>query len=255
MSRGPLSGAGILVTRPAHQADGLCRGIARAGGEALHFPTIAIAPLHPAPRPPRPAGEYDWLVFISPNAVSHGWPLVTANAQRTLLAAVGPATAKALAVLGRAADLAPAGADSESLLAEPALMDLSGRRVLIVRGVGGRELLAQTLRRRGAEVDYLEVYRRDRPRADTAALLGWWAAGRIQAVTITSETALQNLHDMLNPAGRDYLRHSQLVVAGPRMLKLAQQLGKRAPIVAAGADDDAMLETLIAWWNSEQNPS
>lgn len=249
MSRALLE-CGVLVTRPAHQAAGLIRAIEQAGGRALAFPVIEIVPLPAEP----PAVAWDWLIFVSPNAVACGWPLLATLAGKARIAAVGPGTARALAARGCHPDAVPVnGADSVALLALPALQAVAGQRILIVRGQDGREILAQTLQERGAKVGNLDVYTRGLPAADPAPVLAAWRDGTLQAALLTSGTAIAHLAQLLGREAKAVFHGTQLVVAAPRMLKLAQQHGATAPLVAAGADDAAMLHTLTAWW-SRQHP-
>ena len=174
-----LGGRGVLVTRPADQAEPLCRLIEAANGRPIPFPTIEIIPA----RDPRAAQDllaqpWDLMVFISRNAVEHAVRLTPAAApwgKARLLAAVGRATAIALGDAGRPPDLVPGERyDSETLLALPELARPLGWRVLIVRGEGGRATLADTLAARGAEVTYAEVYRRSRPEVDAGPLIARW---------------------------------------------------------------------------------
>ncbi|HET9680094.1 MAG TPA: uroporphyrinogen-III synthase, partial [Gammaproteobacteria bacterium] len=180
MTSGSLSGCGVLVTRPAAQAPTLAEAIEAAGGSALLFPVLVIEPVPLAIDPPP---EADWYIFISPNAVKHGWPLVAAQAANARIAAIGPGTAQALTQLGHPADVHPQKGDSENLLAASVLQSMEGQRVVIVRGDGGRELIAETLKQRGAQVGYLEVYRRALSSESTAELNAAWREGRLQAVT------------------------------------------------------------------------
>ena len=168
----PLAGLGILVTRPAHQADRLCELIKQAGGRALRFPVIEILPPHdtaPLAALIDTLDDADIAIFISANAVEHGLALL--RARRDLpaalkLAAIGRSTGAALrATLGRGPDICPAERfDSEALLALEAMQKVHGKRIVIFRGEGGREVLAETLRARGATVEYADVYRRARPK-------------------------------------------------------------------------------------------
>ncbi len=248
MSRALLD-CGVLVTRPAHQAGGLIRAIEQTGGRALAFPVIEIVALPVE----LPAGVWDWLIFVSPNAVACGWPQVAALAGQARVAAVGPGTARALAARGRQPDAVPAaGADSAALLA-PAMQTVTGQRILLVRGRNGREILAQTLRERGARVANLDVYTRGLPAVDPAPVLTAWRDGGLQAALLTSGTAIAHLAQLLGREAKAVFHGTQLVVAAPRMLKLAQQHGASAPLVAAGADDAAMLQTLTAWWSRQHS--
>ena len=142
----------ILVTRPAGQCEALCRRIAEHGGEGIPWPAIEIEPLRPEARTREQlarAGDEDLVIFVSRNAVAHGAALLP-RSPRPRLAAIGPSTRNALEQIGLNLDIEPDGFDSESLLAHRQLTALEGHRVFIVRGAGGRELLGDTLRERGA---------------------------------------------------------------------------------------------------------
>lgn len=237
--RGALAGCGVAVTRPAHQADGLVALLSAAGATALRFPTVEIVPR----AAPAPAGRFDWAVFVSSNAVTHGGG---AHALAPRRAALGPATA---AALGGAEAVAPDGSGSEGLLADARFAPRAGERVLIVRGVGGRELLADALRARGVEVVLHEVYARRLPQADPAALLAAWREGALHAVTATSGETLRNLATLLGTEGRSLLAEVQLVVVNARMVETARMLGARTPpLVADGAADAALVAALCRWW-------
>lgn len=236
-----------MITRPAAQADGLCWLVETAGGRAVRFPTIAIEPV--ANRESARellAQDWDLILFVSRNAVEQGLPLFP---QRRLPAAaqlgtVGAVTAQALSLAGRTPDLMPTGRfDSESLLALPELADLKGRRVLIVRGVGGRRLLGDTLIERGARLAYAEVYRRTLPATDAASLLTRWRRD-VQLVTATSGEILDNLLTLVGEKGRDLVFDTPLVVVSERTGKTATTLGFARVEVADGASDIAVLAAL-----------
>jgi uroporphyrinogen-III synthase len=249
----PLAGVGVLVTRPARQADELCALIEAAGGRAVRFPTLAISavPDAAAARAALAALEnYDLVVFISANAVEQAMALRPAADWPAGLrsAALGAGTARALARHGLPPLLlAPPPHDSEALLSLPQLQELSGQRILIIRGVGGRELLGETLRARGAAVIYAEVYQRTRPDADTRDILAAWAQGAIDIVIVTSGEALRNLVAMLGESGRARLLVTPLVVVSGRMVQQALALGFINPRLAETAGDAALMTALIAW--------
>lgn len=248
MSHRPLLGLGVLVTRPEGQADGFCRLIEEEGGTVHRFPVLSIAP--PADETPLEAlidrlESFDLAIFISLNAVE--WAMRAIDRRGALpdalkLAVIGPTTARALEQHGRSADLMPEPPyNSESLLALPEMRAIAGKRVVIFRGEGGREHLANTLRERGATVEYAEAYRRVRPRHDPAPLLRAWRDGAIQVVTATSNEALLNLVEMVGEEGRRYLLETPLVVVSERNAALARELGFTFdPMVAQEAGDAAM---------------
>ena len=163
------------------------------------------------------------------------------------LGAVGKKTAGALQKQGYQADLVPRqGFTSEALLALPETQQMDGRRILIFRGQGGRELLAETLRERGAHVDYVEVYRRIRPKNVTSQLKQHHDKQQLDIIAITSSEGLLNLLTLLdNP---DWIKAVPLLVGSQRMMETARQAGFTGTLVIAdNPGDEAMLEALIHW--------
>lgn len=247
-----LAGIGVLVTRPRHQAGPLCEMIAAQGGTPLPFPTLEIAPPADLSGTRALLGQlerFQIAIFISPNAVQRGLALLPEGRLPAGLkiAAVGKGTARELARAGIEVSLLPEGQyDSEALLALPQLQDVQDKHILIVRGEGGRPLLADTLRQRGAQVVYAEVYRRLRPQADVAALLKRWP-GEVQIAITTSNDILDNLAALLGTAGGEQLQHTPLIVISERMRIRAQELGCRHIILACGADDLSLMQALCHW--------
>ncbi|MBK1645780.1 uroporphyrinogen III synthase [Thiocapsa imhoffii] len=242
-----LRGRGVLVTRPAGQAEGLCQLIAAAQGRAIAVPSILIEPTtDPDAARQLLQSSWDLMFFVSRNAVEQALALTPDGTwpQAARIAAVGRATAHALASAGRVPDLVPDERfDSETLLRMPELASMPGQRVLIVRGDGGRTLLAETLRARGAEVVYAEVYRRCLPAFDPQPLLADWRAS-VAVVTATSEEVLRNLMTMLGPEGRSLLLETPLVVIAERTAQTARELGFTRVLVAERAEDTAILKCL-----------
>ncbi len=242
-----LSGQGVLVTRPQDQAEPLCHLIEAAGGRALRLPGIAIRPTQdPAEAARLLAADWDLLIFVSRNAVEHGLPLFPAGRlpAAATVAAVGRATALALAAAGRTPDLVPEQRyDSEALLELPALQQLDAKRILIVRGNGGRPLLGDRLRAQRALVCYAEVYRRKPPRINAAHWTGR-LRNEIDLVTATSTEILRNLHHAFDEPGRTLLLAKPLVVVGPRIAAAAEDLGFKRVITTKRADDQSILKAL-----------
>jgi uroporphyrinogen-III synthase len=246
-----LAGRRILVTRPREQAERLATAIEAAGGEALRHPTVEIAPpadVGALARTLERLGECDLAIFVSPTAVLKGVGAVAAWPARVEVAAVGPGTGAALGQAGFTKVLAPrAGADSETLLAEPELRDLRGRRVILFRGAGGRDALAKELAARGAEVRHAECYRRVRPQADLSLLAGRWRESGVDAVTAFSAGALENLFELLAPAAHTLVAAAPLFASHERIAEHAHRRGVREVIVA-GPGDDEMLRALLAYF-------
>jgi uroporphyrinogen-III synthase len=250
MSKGELSGFGVLVTRPEHQAEEIVAAIENAGGEAIRFPVIDIEPLE-IPDVERKLAKLppaDITIFISANAVIFGLPYL--DGEKTAVAAIGPTTRSTIEATGRHVDIYPsAGYDSEHLLEEAELQDVSGRNVRIIRGEGGRELLAETLRERGATVDYLEVYRRQTRVYSTTLLSGLehrWRDGQVQCVIAMSVDTLNKLMEILPAGGQELLANTALVTPSARVIQTASDRIPEANLtLAESPKTDDMIRALI----------
>jgi len=250
-----LKHTAVLITRPAAQSDTLVALVERAGGEAVRFPVLEI--LDPADSGPllrtiERLDEFDMAIFISPNAVNKAMNAIhsrRALPSRLELACVGRGSARELKHFGHENVIAPAGKfDSEALLAMPALAQVAGRHIVIFRGDGGREILGETLQRRGAHIEYAECYRRGKPHVDTAPLMRRWARGGIDVVTVTSTQALRNLYDLVGRLGQHWLVRTPIVVVSERMAMTCHELGfKTTPLVATQASDEAIVEIIKEW--------
>ena len=250
-SQGPLGGLGVLVTRPRGQGERLCRLVEGAGGRAVHLPVLEIRPPED-PERARAALEAGLApgalaIFVSANAVRGALALRPAPWPVGLeLAAVGRATAGALEAAGLAVGLvAPPPHDSEALLGLPALRRVEGRPVLLVRGAGGRELLARELAARGARLQEAVVYRRARPERGLEALDP--AVRRaLGAVVVTSGEALGHLLAMAREAGLlPWLLGLRLAAISARVAEQARAAGFRSVAVAPRASDEGLLEGLL----------
>ncbi len=254
-----LNGWRVLVTRPAHQAEALCRLLQQQGAEPIRFPTLCIEPSSDIPRARSQLArlaDFDLAVWVSPNAIAQTLSWTEGRLPTgTQYAVVGKASARALQQAGYAVAFQPIdGSDSEALSALPGLQQIAGWRVLIIRGEGGRELLADTLRQRGAIVEYAEVYRRGLPDVDGIALSQRWQAEGIDAVTVTSNQALEHLHQLLDTTGRACLQHTPLIAVSPRATELARRMGHKAAVhIAAEASDAAVLAALLALRHADDN--
>ena len=248
MSEGALAGIGVLVTRPRHQAAELAAAIEAEGGVPILFPALEIL-ARPDADVAADIGKLaspDIAIFVSPNAVRFGF----AHAGSAAVAAIGPATAAAIDAAGGNVDIvSAAGYDSEHLLAEPALKDVDGKVVRIIRGQRGRELLAETLRSRGATVDFLAVYERtlpSYPANEIVAIEEQWRAGHIATVTVMSAESLHNLVELLPDTCIDMLTETPLVTPAPRVIKEADDLLPGIPTTLADSTRPADMVLAIA---------
>lgn len=252
----PLSGRTIVVTRPRAQASRLADLIAGQGGEAVIFPLLEISPVaDPGFLQAAVLGldSCSLAIFISPNAVAFSMPVILGRRAWPAglrAAAIGQSSVALLASYGIVNTLAPCERfDSEALLELPELQrgSVAGRRVVIFRGNGGRELLAQTLRGRGAEVDYVTCYQRSAP-TDAEPLRELWRSGQLDALTISSSEGLRNLVDLLDTPGRACLQSTPLFVPHQRIADLALALGLSRVILTGPADAGIMAALRAYHW-------
>jgi len=249
MADRPLQGVGVLVTRPRIQATELVNAIEGQGGRAYCFPVMEIAPFddNVVHRQAAELGKPDIVIFVSRNAVEYGIEFTDGGR----IAVIGPATAKAVKAAGRVVDIQPAsGFDSEHLLEEPALRDVEGTHIRIIRGTSGRELLAEELTARGAAVEYLSVYERRLPEVGPetlADLESRWRQGEINVITVMSVQSLINLAEILPAWCAAQLATTLLVTPAGRVLKEAlDRYPASRPTLAAGPGADEMVQAIIA---------
>lgn len=246
-----LTGVKVLVTRPAHQADSLCQMIQEAGGEPWRLPTIEIAEIEQNVTLQACANEldhFDFAIFISVNAVQKAMPVLM-NTQKQwpvslMVITVGKKTMDYLTEHWQLPVVCGAQPyNTEALLNAPALQteQVSGKRIVIFRGEGGRELLAEALRQRGADIVYINVYRRVQP-----LIPEWIQQQQPDLAIVTSREGLQNLYNMLE--GQPWLRQMPLVVMSERVLAEARVLGVQAQtFVANKACDEGLFDAVLKW--------
>jgi len=245
----------VLVTRPEGQQQELRDAIAVLGGQSVGFPLLCIEPvqdqakLDQLRRQVLNLDQYQLLVFISTNAARYGaelidscWPQFPVGVD---VLAVGPTTAEAVQESLHCEVISSSnGMASEDLLALPELTDVDGKKIALFRGVGGRELLANTLRDRGAMIDYFEVYHRDPVEHAEGSLVNEIEAGGVNVITAFSGDTLRRLLALLPEAGRDKILAMPLLVPSQRVADFATAQGFTCVYNAEGANVDASIRTL-----------
>ncbi|MFT3734537.1 MAG: uroporphyrinogen-III synthase [Rhodocyclaceae bacterium] len=228
-----LAGRRVVITRPAPQADGLIRLLQTVGAEPIFFPVVNILPL--ADTAPLVAlasqlAQIDAAFFVSRNAVAQTlavlprerWP------DSVAISTVGPGSAADLRAAGFAKVLVPATQfDSEGVLALEtfAAANIAGKRVLILRGDGGRELLAEVLQQRGASVQVQPCYRRVAAQTDPAPLHTARRNGGIDALSFTSSEGARNFANLLGDEAAALLASCVCFVPHERIAQQLRELG------------------------------
>jgi len=262
MSNQSLRGLTIAVTRPRDQAAQLAQRIEQAGGVPLLFPLLDIAAVQDTKALHEQISrlaQFNLIIFISPNAVSYGIVAIRAACKinrapdpflrhcrgggELKVATVGQGSAKALRELGITNVIAPTERfDSEGLLALPELQNIAGWRVMIFRGDGGRELLGDTFKARGATVEYATCYQRSKAQLDVQSLL----KAKPDAISVSSSEALENLWQTLDSNARATLCGTSLFVPHERIAKLAREQGWQY-VHLTGSGDEGLVSGLTVW--------
>ncbi|XBS69553.1 uroporphyrinogen-III synthase [Acerihabitans sp. KWT182] len=244
----------ILVTRPSPAGEELVNRLRSRGQSAWHLPLIEFSPgdeLALLPSRLDALASGDMLFAVSQYAVSYANALLNRQGltwpARLNYFAVGRTSGLLLHTLsGVDVGFPREGEGSEYLLELPALQRIAGGRALILRGNGGREVLEETLRRRGAEVGYCECYRRSPVGYDGEEQSRRCLQLGINTLIITSGEMLQQFYTLIPAYYRDsWLMGCRVVVVSERLGTVARQLGWTDIVVADAADNDALMRVLL----------
>ena len=247
-----MTGWRLLLTRPAEESAALAHELAAAGVYSSSLPLLAIRPLAltDAQRAlVESIDRYCAVIVVSKPAARLGLELVNQywpQAPRQKWFSVGAATAQILADYGLDVSYPQCGDDSEALLAMPEFESAVGRdqpKVLILRGEGGREMLADRLRSLGAQVDYLELYRRELPSYPPATLYQRVKVERLNALVVSSGQGFEHLRQLAGDSW-PHLARLPLFVPSPRVAEIARSAGAQHVVDCRGASATALLAAL-----------
>jgi uroporphyrinogen-III synthase len=239
----------VLLTRPAEESALLAASLSDVGIFSSSLPLLEIEALPVTPEQQAvwaDLGRYCAVIVVSKPAARLGVQRLERHWPRLPWFSVGAATAQVLADQGLDVHYPPSGDDSEALLALPALREAVARtdaRVLILRGEGGRELLAERLREQGASVDYLELYRRFLPAYDPGVLMQRIQLERLNGLVVSSGQGFLHLQAL---AGSDWPQVARLplFVPSPRVYEMARAAGAEKVVDCRGASAAALLVAL-----------
>tara|TARA_R110002073_G_scaffold251609_2_gene414165 strand:- start:334 stop:1122 length:789 start_codon:yes stop_codon:yes gene_type:complete len=249
-----LTGLVVLITRPSNQLPITQKALEAAGARILSLPLIEIraltdrADIQKLKDKVLDLDNYHCLIFVSNNAVSFGgevindyWPQFPLGVN---VIAVGPTTAEAARQkLSCEVTHAASGMTSEDILRLPLLQDVDGMKIGIVRGQGGRELLADTLRGRGATVDYLEAYSRVPVEYESSDFCERLSAAGVNVLSVSSGESLDELTSLLI-GNRQWMQETDLLVPSQRVAERALMAGYTKVHNAGGADPASFITVL-----------
>ncbi|HEY4689062.1 MAG TPA: uroporphyrinogen-III synthase [Anaerolineae bacterium] len=248
----PLKGRRILVTRPRAQAVSLCERLAALGGESIVLPTLEIAPLEDTSLLDRAINQltnYHWVIFTSVNGVAALWDRLEAMRKDTRVfdsvrvAAIGPATARALEMRNVRARFVPSEYIAEAIAA--GIGDVRGCRILLPRADIARETLAVELERRGAIVDSIAAYRTLPAPLDPNSLAELRRG--VDAILFTSSSTVRSLVEQV---GRDDLSPLTVMACiGPVTAQTARDLGLAVDVVAKEHTINGLVTALVGYFS------
>ncbi|WP_456026028.1 uroporphyrinogen-III synthase [Pseudomonas capeferrum] len=239
----------LLLTRPAEETTALAATLSEAGIFSSSLPLLAIQALSVTAEQQAvfsDLGRYSAVIVVSKPAARLALQQLDRRWPQLPWFSVGAATAQVLADHDLTVHYPQTGDDSEALLALPALREAIARpdaRVLILRGEGGRELLAERLREQGASVDYLELYRRTLPAYDTGELMQRIQLERLNGVVVSSGQGFLHLQALAGPDWPQVAR-LPLFVPSPRVHEMARAAGAEKVVDCRGASAAALLVAL-----------
>lgn len=238
----PLLGRGVLVTRAREQASTLVEALESLGACCYQFPTIkveALADQGPVHKELGRLSAYDWLIFTSVNGVCFFWQFLEdqgADARSLAgnkVAAIGPATAAALADRGVRADFVPGKYVAEEIVNGLLDLGIRGQRVLIPRAMKAREVLPDQLSRAGVQVKVLPVYQTVLASNDSRKVVENLKRGAIQYLTFTSSSTVENFFQLLDPGLiKGFQPGLRLACIGPITARTLENHGFQADILA-----------------------
>jgi uroporphyrinogen III methyltransferase/synthase len=246
----PLFGQRVVVTRAAGQAEMLTRRLRELGAEAIEMPAIEIRPAPDYTHLDAAIGRlesYDWLIFTSANGVRYFLERLDRSSRdvrsiRGRICAIGPATRKAIEAFHLKVDVMGREYVAESLLESLSHEPLEGKRILLARALVARDLLPNTLRDRGAQVDVCEAYRTVAPESLSDSIRRVFDT-KPDWVTFTSSSTVQNFAVAAPPACLDGVKVASI---GPVTTAAARNLGIHVSVEATRFDAEGLLEVILS---------
>ncbi len=250
----------VLVTRPAHQSQGLIVALSERGASVLSFPTLIIHPVtleENVKEKILTLVDYDYVVFISPNAVNYGMPHLLSHFDlkyfKPQFATVGEGTADTLKNFGVKTVLFPENDIGALALLSCLPTNLSNKKVFVFKGDSGNQTLEDELKERGAVVNECICYKRIHTQEDPMPVLHALIRRGIDIIVLTSGESLRSLHALIPPHLLQDFYQTPLIVVSDRIKSVAELFGFQHTYVAKDASNDAIVNAVQAWYEGTKH--
>ncbi len=255
----PLANKWIVVTRPVHQAANITGKLEVAGANVILFPLINIESVDDLPLVRQQLARlsnYDLAVFISPNAVEYTLRELDVCVFRNIkVAAIGKKTKALLEAEGIKVDFSPDEiSNSEEFLLIASLLDfVVGKKVVVLRGNGGRELIRNELIKIAQKVDYIDVYKRVFPHKNLQLLKKKFSQGELDIILVTSGNGLKNLFSFND--NNEWLNDVSLLLGSDRIKQQVYNIPdyQGDSFFSQDPSDNAVFDELLKWAKTSSN--
>jgi len=259
MSGKSLYGKKILITRTREQSGGFAAQLKKLGAEVVEFPTIEIAPptrWKEVDQAVDRLKSYDWIIFTSANGVNFFWQRLKERGKSLRLrpslkvCAIGPATADQLKRKGASVSYIPKEFIAESILDGFKKRRMEGKRILLARAKKARDILPKGLKKMGAEVDVVEVYRTVRPKGGSKRMKNLLTEERIDVITFTSSSTVNHFADLLKKEDvKNLVEGVAIACIGPVTARTAKERGLKVGIQPKQYTIPALTRAIAEYFN------
>jgi len=238
----------FLITRPENKNESLVKSIEEKGFKAFSFPLLNLKSLDVTSSQLSPLIEADKLIFISQDAVKSLAALAPEINPNTTFFAVGDKTAQTISELFNKKAIVPKQQDSEGLLALKQLQQVDSQSIVLAKGKGGRPLIAQTLNKRGARLNAINLYQREKANGKVSDWFQKWQHQKIDSIVLTSNAAIDAIFNDLTVKGIDWLQTCQFYVVSERTAQYIKTFNVPVDNIhnCNGASDATILSQIIS---------
>lgn len=261
MNKKPLAGKRILITRAREQSGEFVTFLKKLGAEVIEFPTIEIIPPLSWKELDRAIARlrtYNWIIFTSANGVIFFWQRLREKGKSNRfppslkVCAIGPATANQLRERGVPVHYIPKEFMAESILEGFQEMAIKGKRLLLARAKKARDILPKGLRKMGAEVDVVEVYRTVKPKGGSKKLTELLADRKIDVIAFTSSSTVNHFAELLKKEDlKKLLKGITIASIGPVTAKTAKEWRLRVQIQPKQYTIPGLTQAIAQYFNKK----